>query len=71
MPGPWDKSLIPTEFDGDTITSTTNGTGFKLEEGAELRCEVSVTGAVSGTSPRLTSPMTMRPLSRACLQVAK
>jgi hypothetical protein len=53
MPGPWDKNLIPSEFDNDTITGNTNGTGFKLEEGAEIRCEVSATGAVSGTSPTL------------------
>src|SRR3954467_15313044 len=51
MPGPWDANLLA--FNSQTLTSSTNSTGFNVGEGAELRVQLEVTGTVSGTSPTL------------------
>ena len=51
MPGPWDANLVA--FNSQTLTSSTNSSGFNVGEGAELRVELSVSGTVSGTSPTL------------------
>ena len=40
-------------FNSQTLTSSTNSTGFNVGEGAELRVQLEVTGTVSGTSPTL------------------
>ena len=51
MPGPWDANLVA--FNSQTLTSSTNSSGFNVGEGAELRIELAVSGTVSGTSPTL------------------
>jgi hypothetical protein len=51
MPGPWDANLVA--FNSQTLTSSTNSSGFNVGEGAELRVELAVSGTVSGTSPTL------------------
>jgi hypothetical protein len=51
MPGPWDANLVA--FNSQTLTSSTNSSGFNVGEGAELRVQLDVAGTVSGTSPTL------------------
>jgi hypothetical protein len=51
MPGPWDANLVA--FNSQTLTSSTNSSGFNVGEGAELRVQLEVAGTVSGTSPTL------------------
>lgn len=51
MPGPWDALLVA--FNSQTLTSSTNSSGFNVGEGAELRVQLEVAGTVSGTSPTL------------------
>jgi|tagenome__1003787_1003787.scaffolds.fasta_scaffold20815466_1 hypothetical protein len=51
MPGPWDSNTL--FHNAATITANTNGSSFRVGEGAECRVELTVTGTVSGTSPTL------------------
>src|SRR5579884_2207894 len=49
MPGPWD--VLTTLWDNATLTANATSAGVKLGEGAEVRAQLSVAGAASGTSP--------------------
>jgi hypothetical protein len=51
MPGPWD--VLTTLWDGATLAANATSPAVKLGAGAEVRAQLQVEGAVSGTSPTL------------------